>query len=337
MYEEYLEESEIINFSNPKIQALAKTLAQDCKDDEAIAKNCFLYVRDEIHHSGDFKDKITTLKASEVLEYKTGWCYAKSHLLAALLRINHIPTGFCYQRLSCGEYKDEVYCLHGLNAIFLKKYGWYRIDARGNKAGVDAQFNPTFENLAFELQDKEFDIANIYSKPLDVVVNALESYGTYDEMIRHFPIVDEFICKVTLKDAQQLSSLSNSLLKYLFEEETPKWFEDSFNVEEFEKRILSSEYKHFGYVIENKIVGFIAIKEDSHLFHLFVDEKYHQQNIGKKLWEFVKENIDFEVMSTNASLYAINVYESFGFTKDKEIQTYKELEFLPMIYKREKL
>jgi transglutaminase-like putative cysteine protease len=35
--------------------------------------------------------------------------------------------------------------------VYLKDYGWYRIDARGNKAGVDAQFTPPHEKLAFEL------------------------------------------------------------------------------------------------------------------------------------------------------------------------------------------
>ena len=145
---------------------------------------------------------------------------------------------------------------------------------------------------------------------------------------------DDLIYEITNKDAQKLSYLSNSLLKYLFDEEIPKWFQDSFSVEEFEKRIQSQEYKHFGYMIENQIVGFIAIKEDNHLFHLFVEEKYHQQYIGKKLWEFVKKNIAFETMSTNSSLYAINVYESFGFKQEREIQTYKELEFLPMIFKK---
>jgi len=142
------------------------------------------------------------------------------------------------------------------------------------------------------------------------------------------------ICIITNKDAQELSSLSYSLLKYLFDEKIPQWFQNSFRTEEFEKRIQSEEYIHFGYLIENKIVGFIAIKAENHLFQLFVDEKYHQQYIGKTLWEYVKGNIDFETMSTNASLYAINVYESFGFKQEREIQTYKELEFLPMIYKK---
>jgi len=142
------------------------------------------------------------------------------------------------------------------------------------------------------------------------------------------------ICTISNQDAKKLSNLSNSLLKYLFDEDIPKWFQDSFSLQEFEKKIQSQEYKYFGYMIENQIVGFISIQDDSYLFQLFVDEKYHQQYIAKNLWEHVKETIDFETMSTNASLYAINVYESFGFVKQKGIQTYKELEFLPMVYKK---
>jgi len=155
--------------------------------DEDIAKACFLYVRDKIHHSGDYKDDITTLKASDVLKYKTGWCYSKSILLAALLRANFIPTAFCYQRLLCSEYVEDVYCLHGLNAIYLKDYGWYRVDARGNKVGVDAQFNSPIEKLAFELEENEFDIDKLYEEPMHEVVNALKTYKTYDDMCNNFP------------------------------------------------------------------------------------------------------------------------------------------------------
>ncbi len=92
---EFLKEINIIDYSNQKIQKLAMSLSVDCETDTQIAKNCFEYVRDSINHSGDYKNNITTCKASDVLEYKTGWCYAKSHLLAALLRANNIPVGFC--------------------------------------------------------------------------------------------------------------------------------------------------------------------------------------------------------------------------------------------------
>ncbi len=188
---EFLEESSIIDFSNKKIQDLATNLANNCKTDIQIARSCFLYVRDHINHSGDYKDNITTCKASDVLKYKTGWCYAKSHLLAALLRFHSIPTGFSYQRLSCSEYKKDVYCLHGLNTIYLKKYGWYKADARGNKKdtnfNINAQFNPPVEKLAFELQKNEYDLQKIYKKPLEIVVKSLEKYTTYKEMINNFP------------------------------------------------------------------------------------------------------------------------------------------------------
>ena len=185
--EQFLKESELVDFSHPDIQALASTLSKGLILDIDIAQKCFLHVRDEIRHSGDAKDEITTCKASDVLKYKTGWCYAKSILLAALLRANGIPTGFCYQRLSCSEYEKDVYCLHGLNAVYLKEYGWYRIDARGNKEGVDAQFTPPKEKLAFELQEGEIDLPKMYDEPLHVVVEALKNNKSYDAMINNFP------------------------------------------------------------------------------------------------------------------------------------------------------
>jgi len=186
----FLEETSIIDFSNKHIKELAETLSSGEKTDIETAKNCFEYVRDKINHTGDHKDNITTCKASDVLKYQTGWCYAKSHLLAALLRANNIPTGFCYQRLSCSEYKKDIYCLHGLNAIHLKDYGWYKIDARGNKEGVKAQYSPPNEILAFELQENEYNLPEIYSKPLDVVIKALNRYKTYKEMVNNFPDIE---------------------------------------------------------------------------------------------------------------------------------------------------
>ena len=185
--QKYLEATDIVDYNNAEVYDLAMSLSKDCKRDTQIAKNCFEYVRDEIEHSGDGRANITTLLASDVLKYKTGWCYAKSILLAGLLRANGIPTGFNYQRLSCSEYKKDIYCLHGLNSIYLKEFGWYKVDARGNKEGVDAQFNPPHEQLAFELQENEFDLEGILTEPLDEVVLALKNHKGYAEMVKNFP------------------------------------------------------------------------------------------------------------------------------------------------------
>lgn len=184
---EHVKETEVIDYVNPDISDLATLLSKGCSTDSEIAKNCFEYVRDSIRHSGDYKEDITTCKASEVLKHKTGWCYAKSHLLAALLRANGIPAGLCYQRLKCSEYRNDIFCLHGLNALYLKDYGWFRVDARGNKEGVNAQFNPPVEKLAFELEAQEFDLEGIYAEPLNIIVQALKKNQNYEAMVNNLP------------------------------------------------------------------------------------------------------------------------------------------------------
>lgn len=73
----------------------------------------------------------------------------------------------------------------------MKDHGWYRVDARGNKEGIDAQFNPPHEKLAFEIHEHEFDIDELYSEPMDEVVDALKTYKTYEAMCKNFPDVKQ--------------------------------------------------------------------------------------------------------------------------------------------------
>jgi transglutaminase-like putative cysteine protease len=187
--EDYLQTSEVIDWNHPAILALAQTIASGHRTTEAIAKACFEWVRDEIRHSYDYQMNPITCRASDVLQHKTGYCYAKSHLLAALLRANDIPAGFCYQRLSIND-RGAPYSLHGFNAVYLPEVGWYRIDARGNREGVDAQFTPPRERLAFKIQvSEEADFPAILSTPLPVVVEALQAQSTWDEMLCNLPDV----------------------------------------------------------------------------------------------------------------------------------------------------
>lgn len=187
--QKYLESSEYIDWKNPKVLAKAKSLADGLSDVESIARNCFVFVRDEIQHSLDFRRNPVTCKASEVLEHGTGYCYAKSHLLAALLRALGIPAGLCYQRLTISG-NQPPFCLHGLNALYLERHGWYRIDARGNKPGVSADFCPPIERLAFSITtDGEADLPEIWSEPIGPVIAVLSTRTTYGEVAEHLPDV----------------------------------------------------------------------------------------------------------------------------------------------------
>ena len=186
----FLAASPYIDVDHPEIQKLARRLSGESDSALDLARRSFEFVRDEIRHSADYKQNPVTCKASDVLRHKTGYCYAKSHLLAALLRANGLPAGLCYQRLSIGD-SGAPYCLHGLNAVYLPEFGWYRIDARGNKLGVDARFTPPQEALAFAIREAdERDLPEIWAEPLPVVVEVLERYATYDAVLAHLPDID---------------------------------------------------------------------------------------------------------------------------------------------------
>jgi transglutaminase-like putative cysteine protease len=186
----YLQSSTWIDFTHPEVKSRAAMLAQGAASDADIARNCFHFVRDEVRHSWDFRANPVTCAASDVLLQRTGYCYAKSHLLAALLRANGIPAGLCYQRLTIAG-DQPPFCLHGLNAVYLREFGWYRIDPRGNKPGVAAEFCPPREQLAFPiLQSAERDLPEIWSEPLPVVVEVLTRCTSVEEVAQSLPDVE---------------------------------------------------------------------------------------------------------------------------------------------------
>lgn len=186
---QYLASTEYINWQHPTVLAKAATLAKGSVEPIDIARHCFEFVRDEIRHSGDYKMNPVTCKASDVLNNATGYCYAKSHLLAALLRANNIPAGLCYQRLTVTDVPP--FCLHGLNAVHLEGIGWYRIDARGNKHGVNAEFSPPTEQLAFPIVTAgEADLPEIWHEPLPAIIQLLTQNNSHQDVANNLPDIE---------------------------------------------------------------------------------------------------------------------------------------------------
>jgi transglutaminase-like putative cysteine protease len=192
MTEPFLQSTDVVDWLHPLVLARARALGAGAGDLAATARRCFEWVRDEIRHSQDFDLRAVTCTASEVLQEGSGYCYAKSHLLAALLRANGLPAGFCYQRLSLDD-NGAPYCLHGLNALLLPDTGWYRIDPRGNRTGIDAQFTPPVERLAFAARlPGEADLPGIWPDPLPIVVEALRTHTTTETLREQLPDLSEW-------------------------------------------------------------------------------------------------------------------------------------------------
>lgn len=167
---DYLGADDVIQSGHPDVVALARGLRRGHPDDEGFGAAAFRWVRDEVAHALDAQDRRVTLTAVEVLRERVGLCYAKSHLLAALLRAGGVPAGLCYQRLRDGD----RHVLHGLVAVHLRG-GWHRVDPRGNKPGVDARFSLDEESLAFVVDEGagEWDWPMVFVSPARSVVRAL--------------------------------------------------------------------------------------------------------------------------------------------------------------------
>ena len=175
-----------MDFEHPSVRSLAAELHHP-SNSLNTAKRCFHWVRDNIRHSSDCQDDEVTLSASDVLAHGTGLCYAKSHLLAAILRCNEIPCGFAYQRLALDE-SGSKFCLHGLSAVWLDGTGWYRIDPRGNRPDIHTEFDPPNERLAYTVdQPGETLYPQTFARPLPIVISTLKRYRTLEELNCNLP------------------------------------------------------------------------------------------------------------------------------------------------------
>lgn len=192
---EYLKSDDVIDYNNESITQIADSLYQNAESEIEYIKAAYEFVRDKVSHSADINEDIITCSASEVLKAGHGICFAKSHLLAALLRCKSIPTGFCYQKLILDDETAPVLIYHGLNGVYIKECNkWIRLDARGNKEGVNAQFSIDEEQLAFPVRAEkgEEDGFVVYHNPDKKILEKLRNNKTRTELWDDLPTELEY-------------------------------------------------------------------------------------------------------------------------------------------------
>lgn len=184
---DYLQADDVVDVNHNSVCQAAAQISFGLTSDIDKARALFEWVRDTIPHTRDAGREEVTCAASHVLSVGTGICYAKAHLLAALLRACGIPAGFCYQ-----VYQEELHAsssgmaLHGLNGIYLPSLQrWVRADCRGNTEGINAQFSTDAERLAFPTL--AFLDNRIHARPLPQVVHALRTWATRSQLWPHLP------------------------------------------------------------------------------------------------------------------------------------------------------
>ena len=185
----YLEDTIIIDWQSPPVCEKARELIANCRSEEECARTLFEWVRDQIPHSDDIDTDVVTCTASSVLREGTGLCFAKSHLLAALLRASGIPAGFGYQRLR-RDPPYNGYTLHGFVCAYLAQHDrWVVLDARGNNERVHTEFDIDQPSFAYQPDPEEGEetIEIIFTRPRRNLVELLERNQNLEKLRLHIP------------------------------------------------------------------------------------------------------------------------------------------------------
>jgi ribosomal protein S18 acetylase RimI-like enzyme len=80
--------------------------------------------------------------------------------------------------------------------------------------------------------------------------------------------------------------------------------------------------------VDGALAGFIAIRERSHVYSLYVDKAFHRRGIARRLWETAREHALDEAPGTdhpgaftvNSSNHAVPFYAALGFVPTAPMQ-----------------
>ena len=184
-----LEHNEHIDFHHSAIRKKAAKLATDCCSEEVVTCPCFEFVRNSIKHSWDFKMIPVTYRALGVLLHGAGYCYTKSHLLAALPRANGIPAASATGDFRLVRAERRIVCMDSMPYFCGTMAGTVLMTRQ--QAGNLRAFSSPVEQLAFRtIVREERDFAEIRPIPLPSVIRALSIHDTVEQVSRNLPDID---------------------------------------------------------------------------------------------------------------------------------------------------
>ncbi|OMO31593.1 GNAT family N-acetyltransferase [Vibrio sp. 10N.222.47.A9] len=101
-------------------------------------------------------------------------------------------------------------------------------------------------------------------------------------------------------------------------------------------KYLSTNYNYVIAVTANdEVVGVAGVQDNSHLYHLFVDDNFQGNGLSRQLWEAVKEesikNGNSGIFTVNSAVNAESVYSRFGFKRTEGIRNRQGMIDIPML------
>lgn len=101
------------------------------------------------------------------------------------------------------------------------------------------------------------------------------------------------------------------------------------------RSFIANGFDYWVAEINQTIVGFVGVRDKSHLYHLFVAESFQRQGISRRLWQVAKDACcaagNPGRFTVNSSNNAVGVYEAFGFRRSQPMQDSDGVLYNPMV------
>ena len=124
--------------------------------------------------------------------------------------------------------------------------------------------------------------------------------------------------------ASLLSELASEFIVHEFDSEAQKQFLAE-NDADCIRRFIDRGFRYHVAEADGAIVGFVGVRDNKHLYHLFVAKPVQRRGVGHQLWEFAKAQCEAlghrGAFTVNSSNNAVPIYERWGFRRDGPSKT----------------
>jgi GNAT superfamily N-acetyltransferase len=141
----------------------------------------------------------------------------------------------------------------------------------------------------------------------------------------------------TVSDASSFAALVRASEAAIIEEQAaaaPFW--ESMSEQAHAQNLASARYRYWVAESEGSLRGFVAMRDESHLFSLFVGPEHQRKGLGRQLWQFAlsctPSHIQARGLTVNASLNAVGMYPALGFLEVGEVIRQHGIAFRPMLW-----
>jgi GNAT superfamily N-acetyltransferase len=157
------------------------------------------------------------------------------------------------------------------------------------------------------------------------------------------PVITTHIRDATVSDAVAISALIQRVVHHFLIHPSGRGAEDfmaSISPPAIATYLAQPDFRYLVTTIKtaagtDQVIGVAALRDQEHLYHLFVDPDWHRQGVAKRLWDALKAQAQQDQhykghFTVNSSVYAVPVYQALGFDVLSDVQHKNGIAFVAM-------